>query len=406
MRPYEVYWIWLQQALGIASKRIADILEFFPSAKTFYEEGMESWRNLGYFTGSQLRALNAETLETAQAIYNDAMELGYSIITPEHALYPHTLRQIVDPPAVLYCKGKFPDFDEQVAISVVGTRTASPYGLNVSFDISAELCRAGAVIVSGGALGVDISAHKGALSVDGITVAVLGCGINYAYLAENAGVRSAITNQGAVITEYPPSTPPLPHHFPVRNRIISALSQGTLVVEAAKRSGSLITAGLALEQGKDIFAIPGDIGSRTSKGTNELIKSGAKAVMSAEDILEEYRQVYPGRLSSITAPSQMEMPDRDRVQDTPVKKAKKPLFGASRKEIQAVAPSAPKIVPAELSEDARAFFGVLTGQPQHLDDLTEAAGLSPRQALCAITELELLGCLRSKSGKRYYIDSQ
>lgn len=400
----EVYWIWLQQALDIACKRNADILEFFTSAKTFYEEGMEGWRNLGFFTMNQLRALDSTKLEDAQKIYDDAIELGYSPITPEQERYPHALRQIVDPPAVLYCKGRFPNFDEHVAIAVVGTRTASPYGIKVSFDISAELCRAGVMIVSGGALGVDISAHKGALSVDGITVVVLGCGINYPYLMENADIRSAIAMKGAVITEYPPSTPPLPHHFPVRNRIISALSQGTLVVEAAKRSGSLITASLALEQGKDIFAIPGDIGSRTSRGTNELIKSGAKAVVSAEDILEEYRQVYPGRISSVAASSQMETPGRGsgQVQDTPVKKTKKPLFEAGHKKIQE--PKPPQIVPTELSADTRTFYEVLTDQPQHLDDLTEAAGLTPRQALCAITELELLGCLRSKSGKRYYIE--
>jgi len=407
MRTPEVYWIWLQQALNVACKEVAYLLEFFTSAKVFYEEGPEGWRSLGCFSEKQLKALRETSLEKAEAVYHDAVSRGYTVITPEQSRYPKSLRQLVDPPAVLYGKGELPDFDRVVAVAVVGTRTASPYGLKVAYDISADLCSAGVVIVSGGALGVDISAHKGALSVDGVTVSVLGCGINYPYLMENAGIRAAISIKGAVLTEYPPSTPPLPHHFPIRNRLISGLSQGTLVVEAAQKSGSLITASRALEQGKDIFAIPGDIAAITSRGANELIQSGAKAVLSAEDILEEYRTVYPGRIASPETLQRDSVPhiDRRTYETAPKKEKKTPwkdVTATKEKKPSEVRPDREAAHKIEaLSEKTAAFYKALSSRPQHLDELTEAAGLTPAQALCAVTELELLGCLRTQSGKRY-----
>ncbi len=402
MTAREVYWIWLYQALDAGCKGISKILECYPSAFEFYKAGRAEWQKLGAFSQKQLAALVETPLQQAEEIYADAMSVyGYSVLTPEHFLYPKGFFQLPDPPAALYCKGSFPDFEKHVAVAVVGTRSASPYGLKVAYDISGDLSRAGVIVVSGGALGVDITAHRAALDVDGVTVAVLGCGLNYPYLMENAGDRAAIAVKGALISEYPPSAPPLPRHFPVRNRMLSALTQGTLVVEAAQRSGALITARYALEQGKDVFAIPGNIGARTSRGSNELIQSGAKAVLSAEDILVEYRDVYPGRISSIPA-VRCDPPRRESRQRQSLAFAEEThAYAGRRKQVT----EKPAVDFSALSEDARTFYKTLSSTPRHLDELTEQAGLTPRRALCAVTELELLGVLQSKSGKRYYIDS-
>ncbi|MDR5658277.1 DNA-processing protein DprA [Serpentinicella sp. ANB-PHB4] len=205
--------------------------------------------------------------------------------------YPEKLKQIDDPPYVIYIKGEKYKYDKPL-ISIVGSRKATPYGNWAAYKFAKELAELDIIVASGLASGIDASAHRGCLDGEGFTVAVLGCGIDQCYPASNKGLMNRVLKSGVVLTEYPPGTLPLKHHFPARNRIISGLSDGIVIIEAAKKSGSLITAEFGLEQGKEIYALPGNINNTSSEGTNKLIKDGAKILLSAEDITEELSIKY------------------------------------------------------------------------------------------------------------------
>ncbi len=287
------YWVWLQQALGPGSGKVRRILEEYLSPAQFYEAGRSDWRLLGIFTGKDLDRFSDYTLEEAADLIAGHENDGIQVITPDDVRYPDKLREIYDFPAVLYVKGNLPDFDNKLSVAVVGTRKAMRSGLDAARLISSDLAKRDVIVVSGGALGIDTAAHNGVLQVNGETVCVLGCGIGYDYLSGSASMRGDILKRGALISEYPKGTPPLKGNFPLRNRIISGLCDGTLVVEAGMSSGSLITARDAREQNRDVFAVPGTITQTSAAGTNNLIKSGAKMVTAAEDIVEEYYTRYP-----------------------------------------------------------------------------------------------------------------
>ena len=242
-------------------------------------------RCLGEAAAAALLALRREKPELPETIAEESGKRGIRILVREDAEYPAVLREIAKPPLALFVRGNpIPDAER---IAVVGSRHASLYGKRVAEEIAMGLAGRGVTVVSGAARGIDTAAHKGALR-EGRTVAVLGCGADVAYPKENARLLDEIASSGAVISEYPPGTQPFPAFFPQRNRIISGLSRGTTVVEAAERSGSLITAEFALSEGRDVFAVPGSIYSDTSRGCHRLIQQGAKLTMAAEDILEEY----------------------------------------------------------------------------------------------------------------------
>jgi len=213
----------------------------------------------------------------------------YIIFTDEN--YPKLLKEIASPPPVLFYKGNLEIIDGNKSISMVGSRKSSAYGYNIAFSFASQLSNFNITVVSGLAAGIDGASHRGALEGNGNTVAVLGCGIDKIYPASNRDLFKEISNKGCILSEYLPGTPPLKHNFPRRNRIIAGLSKAVLVVEATKRSGSLITARYALDNGRDVFAIPGDIRRKNSSGTNWLIQNGAKLITSIEDILEEYNEI-------------------------------------------------------------------------------------------------------------------
>ncbi len=389
MEQAAAFWIWLQKTLGFASRRVSYLLKEYGSAESFYRAGPAEWRLSGRFHARELARMEGTSLRVAEEIARRSESLGYWVLTPEDEAYPERLRALDDLPCVLYGRGTLPDLEQEVCISIVGTRGATRYGLDVAFDFGFSLAKAGAVVISGGALGVDSSAHKGALQAGGTTIAVLGCGINTRYLMSQASLRDAVAHNGALISEYPPDTPALPRHFPERNRIISGLSLGTLVVEAGEKSGSLITARLALDQGRDVFAVPGDIRSSVSEGTNRLIKAGcAKPSTCAEDILEEYRWRFPDRLRLDASPEAF--PRRN---DN--------LTEITYNETKAPAPRAPEVGLASLSDAARALYDGLTPEAQHIDALAQKTGLTVGRALCALTELELSGLVRTHPGRRY-----
>ncbi len=281
------YLIALNMIEGLGSIRMTKLLSYFNSAENIFkadESKLQSIASIGKEISRRIKAFNIKDLREELELCKKENIRVISIFDRD---YPELLKSIPDAPMVLYIKGKL-DCLLGLNIAVIGSRKASSYGLLTAERISRQLASLGVTIVSGMARGIDSAAHRGALDAGGRTVAVLGSGVLNIYPPENASLAKKISNNGALISEFPLKRAPLRENFPRRNRIVSGLSKGVVVVEAAKRSGALITADLALDQGRDVFAIPGEVDSPTSYGTNYLIKQGAKLVDSAEDILEEY----------------------------------------------------------------------------------------------------------------------
>ncbi len=396
-----LYWIWLQGAISRnAGAKANHILSVFKSLREFYEAGLDDWRLLGIFTEKELEKLKNNSLDYSERILDKCKKLGYNVLTPEDEKYPSRLLCIYDYPCALYVWGDMGDIDDEVCISIVGTRNASPYGLQVAYNLALGLAKAGAVVVSGAALGIDTKAHEGALAAGGRTIAVLGCGINYNYLNENKELRRTISNNGAVISEYPPDTEVRPYHFPVRNRIISGLSLGTVVVEARRKSGALITASLSAEHGKDVFAVPGSIMSEYSDGANKLLSDGAKPVSSAVDILEEYTHLYPHKIDMLKAEAFSRIPSRfireeegqnqALVAQPPVKIQKEETAKQQKKQ-----------PPENLSSNALKVYSAIDFEPIHVDDIQRKVSLKTFVVLQSLTELELAGLITPLSGRRY-----
>lgn len=295
------YWIWLSQALGYKTPKVLKVREFSVSIAEFYECGEEHWKLCPGITSADIHKLKSSTLENADGIISRCLELGVDIVTFDDERYPQCLMNIYAPPCVLYVRGVFPEFDNRFTVGIVGTRKASKYGLRVAYDAASNLTRAGALVISGGALGIDSAAHRGALAAGGDTVCVLGVGIDVNYIGQNTKMREYITDHGCLVTEYPPGTQAKPFHFPARNRIIAAFSDALLVVEAARKSGALITAGLAQEQGKEVFAVMGNINAAYSEGTNALIKDGAAPYTHYTDIIDAFPNVYVTKKRDVRA---------------------------------------------------------------------------------------------------------
>ena len=291
---------------------------------------------------------------------------GVCVLTPHDEEYPASLRAIADSPVVLYIKGRLPE-NLSLSIAVVGSRNASLYGNSIAGQWSARLAEAGFTIVSGMARGIDTAAHRGALKARGHTVAVLGCGLRTVYPPENEELFAEIAACGAVISEFPMTMPPLAHHFPRRNRIISGLSMGVVVVEAAVKSGALITADFALEQGREVYAVPGKVDSPTSKGVHALIKQGAKLVSSVEDILED---IHPQLLQEAHGTAGFpEMKD--------------PVTAGS------------------LSETEQQVYGFTGDRPVHIDQLIDRCGMDALRVTAVLSCLELKHLIKQLPGKLF-----
>ncbi|NLY42667.1 MAG: DNA-protecting protein DprA [Clostridiaceae bacterium] len=358
------YWIWLTNLPGIGSVKLKRIIDVFHSAEAVWKASKSDIESTGLFNKQDIANLMNKDLDTAYRILKKSKMLGIDIININDERYPSRLKQIYDPPGVLYVKGKLRRY-ESIAVAVVGSRNASPYGKNIAESLSFQLAQRGIMIVSGAARGIDACAHKGALKAGGQTIAVLGCGIDIDYPPENAELIDYIKKFGAVISEYPPGTQPIPGYFPARNRIISGLSCGVLVVEAGKKSGSLITADLALEQGRDVFAVPGNIDRLFSKGTNNLIRQGAKLVTCVEDILEELPINYEG-------------------------------FSHNNNDLTDVQPAE-----IEIPEEEKDVLKHLSSEPVHIDELCRKSGISINKISAILILLEMKGMIRQMPGKYF-----
>ncbi len=293
-----------------------------------------------------------------------------TIITLVDTRYPDSLRHIYDPPLVLYTRGSFYEKTRPV-IAIVGTRRATHYGLAMSEQIAAELATAGIVVASGMARGCDTAAHKGALSADGHTVAVLGTGIDRVYPRENKKLYDEIAEKGLLLSEFPMNTPPLPRNFPLRNRIVSGISQGVLVAEAPLKSGAMMTARLALEGGKEVFALPGRARDKSSQGTNKLIKDGAALVEDARDI---FNVLWPGELFDRKTGEQ----DTGDDTETSSQNSRIALTG----ETQRVAES-------------------LSGGPLHIDEISQQTGMTVQELSLLLLDMELKGVIEQQPGNLF-----
>lgn len=382
------YWLWLTELRGLKNQTRLALLRHFGSPEdVFYADAGEILLTEG-ITQADAAILKNHDLKAADRILADCQRLDIRILTIQDAEYPNRLKNIYDPPCLLYVKGRLPAFDETVAVAVVGTRNCTPYGESSAEKLSYGLTSGGAIVVSGLAKGIDAAATRGALRAGGITVGVVGNGLDVCYPYESRYLYEDVAAAGALISEYPPGAEAAKHHFPVRNRIISGLCLATLVVEAPERSGSLITAETANEQGRDVFAVPGPIDAPTSVGCNRLIRDGAGLVSDAWDILREYEARFPDKLRKSGAKEQPKTLGYQARQQT---------------EPKAVPPSLnPADCEMSLTDDQIALLRVLSDEePALVDDLIEQTGIPTRRVLSALTVLEIENLVRPHSGKRY-----
>ncbi|MDR0738787.1 MAG: DNA-processing protein DprA [Oscillospiraceae bacterium] len=380
MQDERIYWIWLSQTLGSANYKSKAILNFF-NIRDFYKAGEKEFKLCGFFSIREIEKLVNSNLEEAKSILDECQNFGYEVICITDFRYPKLLKEIRNPPCVLYCKSQKFDFSKKafVSVSMVGTRAASEYGLDTAYKLAFKLAKNDITVVSGGALGIDSAAHKGALDANGKTVAVLGCGINCKYLAKNELLREKIFEKGAILSEFPANFPAVPRNFPLRNRIISGISLGTIVVEADKRSGSLITARLALKQNRDLFSVPGGIFNKTSTGTNLLIKHGAKPLLSVQDILKRYKsELFNKSLKFSGKNVQNTTPDNSI---------------NSKKSINK------EDVLKKVSQNSQVVFKILKNE-MYIDEIYMQTNLSAQKIASSISELEIYGLVKSLSGER------
>ena len=380
------YWVWLAECRGVSNQARLALLRHFGSPEdVFYADTGEILLTEG-ITREQAKALEDHKLDKADKILADCQRLGLRILTIQDAEYPGRLQNIYDPPCLLYVKGRLPAIDETAAVAVVGTRDCTPYGVACAEKLGYGLASGGAVVGSGLAKDIDAAASRGALRAGGVTVGVVGNGLDVHYPYESRYLYEDIAAAGALLSEYPPGTEPAGNHFPARNRIISGLSLATLVVEAPERSGALITAETALEQGRDVFAVPGPIDAPASVGCNRLIRDGAGLVSDAWDILREYAGRFPEKLKQDEAreqPAVLGYQARQKAEPKPV-------------------PPSLDLNKSSLTDDQLNLLRAMSDEePALVDDLIEQTGIPTRRVLSALTLLEMEQLVTQHSGKRY-----
>ena len=383
-------WIRFQQLFGSGSTRSRKILDHFGHPSAFFAQAGKRPDRMGLTQGEIERFAAAGSEETAQKILDRCAAIGCGVLIPEDPDYPQRLREIYNYPAALYLRGSLAGLDESLAIGMVGTRNCTDYGRQAARLIAGELAEKGVVIVSGMARGIDTASHEATLRAGGRTIAVLGCGIDVVYPPENARLEELILSHGgAVVSEYPPGTKPFPRHFPIRNRIISGLSNGIVVVEGTRHSGSLITAGHAFVQNREVFAVPGSIFSGVSEGPNYLLRQSAKAVDSVESILEEYqfliRWEVPGESEGKTSVEESEQKGYNEKQRLPAEPKGEQLT-----------------LPAYLTENQQKIYTVLgAGEVVTADFIAAQSGVPLPAVLSALTQMEIFGLVKIHPGRRF-----
>ncbi len=355
----QFYWLGFSLIPGIGLKRLLRLLNYFGDLQTAWAAHEVDLRHSGLEESVMAILLTTRAKISLDAEMAKIEKAGAWLLTLNDEDYPNTLKAIDDAPAVLYIRGALTPTDD-LALSVVGTRKATQYGRDVAHDLCKRLAQHGITIISGMAQGIDSAAHLGALAGGGRTIAILGCGVDVVYPRENRDLAQKIIANGALVSEFPIGTQPIPTNFPRRNRIVSGMALGVLVIEAPEGSGALITAELAAEQGREVFAVPGNILNPMSRGANRLIQDGAKLVMQAEDILNELSVAYTNTQT------------REKTE---------------------------QIIPANATEAA--ILQVLNADPVHIDDLARLSGLPISELSSTLTILELKGLAQMVGHMQY-----
>lgn len=388
------YWIWFAELKGISPVQKRQLLDTFGDPEELYRAHEKTLKTL---PASIVEALGNKDLSVARQILQSCARKSIRVLTYQDADYPEKLRNIEDLPFVLYCAGTLPEWDAQPVIGIVGTRKASPYGLHTARLLAAQIAACGGLVVSGAAAGVDGCAMEGALDADRPTVGVLGGGVDVVYPASNRTLYNRTREKGCLISEYPPGTRPFPGHFLQRNRIISGLSDGVLVVEAPQKSGALNTARHAYSQGRDLFAVPGNLGVDSCLGSNALLQEGAYAVLNGWDVVKHYAPLYPDTVENCPAPI------LGPAWNAPAKVAQR---AAVPEKVEGKKEAAPKNAidnwkestysgvnkrPTGLSEGETAVYELLSPDPELIDSILDRTDLPAGAVQTALTRLTLKG---------------
>ncbi len=393
------YWLWLAAKEELTALVKNQLLERFGSAEHLFAMSRQELIEKTRLNKKQIDALSDKSLKRADEIQFDCEKLGINILTIEDSAYPEILCSIPDPPIILYVKGKIPDLERRPAVGIVGTRRATPYGMTTAGEFGKQLASAGMTIVSGMALGIDGAAMRGAISAGGKTIAVLAGGLNICYPPEHNFLMGDIVLTGAVISENPPSTPHRGFLFPIRNRIISGLSRAVLVVEAPARSGALITAHQALEQGRDVFAIPANIDAPNSMGCNHLIRDGEAAIAcEPNDILREVglSPIYSSK-KPIKQPEQIHYSDRQTIEEM-WNRILKHQDNEEQEENQVQNINEHDFIPEVQNEDQKAIIDIILKGAETPEDILEQLDLPVARVMTELTMMELDGILKRENG--------
>ena len=408
-----IHWLWFAARSGMGDRMKSVLLSHFGDPEAIYFAPELEFERFEDLSPAAVESMMDKDLLPCEEILQQCQQKGIHILTFQDAAYPNRLKNIPDPPMVLYYRGTIPSFDELPVIGVVGTRKASAYGLTAAKRLGYQIAACGGCVVSGMATGIDGVAMKGALTAGGTVVGVLGCGADIVYPASNRWLYADAEKYGCLLTEFPPGTPPIGRNFPRRNRIISGLSCGVLVVEAPERSGALITARLSADQGRDVFVVPANIDVESAMGSNALMRDGAIPVSSGWDILSEYQYQFPGKVRrgrtavSLTANAgelSQEREDLPKVAQEPKKPAPKPpkKTAPRKKVIDKDEKSAyidfKKTLPA-LTPDEMTIVTALEGGQRLVDDVIAESGRAPGVILASLTLLEVKGVVRRLPGR-------
>lgn len=413
-----VHWIWLAHRPGLNDRLKAALLQHFRDPEDIFFADSEAYDHVEGMSEEANEALQDKDLIPAEEILDACQREKLHILTYRDAAYPAKLKNISDPPVVLYYKGQLPDLDASPVIGVVGTRKASAYGMTAAKRLGYQIGKCGGIVVSGMAYGIDGMAMSGALTAGQKVVGVLGCGADIVYPLSNRALFKDVESYGCILSEFPPGYQPTKWSFPKRNRIISGLSNGVLVVEAPEKSGALITARLAAEQGRDVFAVPGNIDMPSFVGSNRLLRDGATMVSSGWDILSEYEGLYPDKVRrDETQAHQTAYADEVRkaaeeapkthlkvAQKTRLPKKDPDLKKDLDKKVIDKEQSAPysdvNEILSKLTSDEQAVVRALQTGGRLVDDVIAETGLTTGKLLAALTMLELKGILKRLPGMR------
>lgn len=395
------YWIWLAYSLDAATCHLKPLLDKYKSPKNIYKASISELQSLYLLSQAELKRLNNKGLDKAYEIIDECRETKIDIVSYDDPEYPEALKNIPNPPAVLYRRGKLKNLNALPLVCIIGARKVSDYGEKSAWSLAARLAAGKIVVVSGGAMGTDTAAHEGALSVGGKTVAIVPCGLNYDYLKTNDFLRKVISDSGCLISELPPKEPLHKNAFQVRNRLMSALSMGVVIIEASLKSGTMITAKYALEQGRDVFVVPGRPDDPNHEGSHQLLREGATPIFSADDIFSEYVSRFPNII------------DVDRAKSTNVSALYRNFHSPRMPEVEPViaeilpendkkVEKVKKNIEEGLPKNAEIVYNYLDKDVFTVDDLL-LCDLSFEDVLSAVTQLELFGYIKALPGGRYAI---